>query len=232
MKLTPVQTRIVGCLIEKEMATPDNYPLTMNGLLAACNQTTNRNPVTRLDEATVSNALLNLRHDNIVRIVYSRSNRADKYRHVLDEVLELEPEHLAVLSVLMLRGPQTASELRARTERLHPFASQEEVDGALRQLAGRDEPLVARLERRPGQKESRWAHLLGGDLAEVLASSDDEDDERESHGRPSRVDRLAALEDAVAVLRADLDWLQAAHHDLVVRLGEDVGGEPPTNTGG
>ena len=230
-QLTPVQSRIVGCLIEKEMATPDNYPLTMNALLAACNQTTNRHPVTHLEEATVSNALLNLRSDNYVRIVYSRSNRADKYRHVLHEELALEPEHLALLSVLMLRGPQTASELRARTERLHPFASQEEVDDALRQLAGRREPLVARLERRPGQKESRWAHLLGGDLAEVLG--DDEDDaEPDAPGRSApRVDRLAALEDTVAVLRADLDRLQAAHHDLVVRLGEDVGGEPPMNTG-
>lgn len=217
MNLTPVQSRIVGCLIEKEMATPDNYPLTMNALLAACNQTSNRNPVTKLDEATVGNALLNLRGENLVRIVYSRSNRADKYRHVLDEVLALEPEHLAVLSVLMLRGPQTAGELRSRTERLHPFSSQDEVDDVLRQLAGRNEPLVARLERRPGQKESRWAHLLGGDLAEALAGDDDEDDDR----RPSpRADRVAALEDAVADLRADLDRLRTAHRDLVARLGE------------
>jgi len=218
VKLTPVQSRIVGCLIEKEMATPDNYPLTINGLLAACNQTSNRNPVTKLDEPTVSNALLNLRSDNVVRIVYSRSNRADKYRHVLDEIYGLEPEHLAVLSVLMLRGPQTAGELRSRTERLHPFASQEEVDDALRQLAGRREPLVARLERRPGQKEARWAHLLGGDLAEVLAGPDDEP----ATDRPtSRSERLGALEEAVAELRADLDRLRTAHHDLVVRLGED-----------
>jgi uncharacterized protein YceH (UPF0502 family) len=219
VNLTPVQARIMGCLIEKEMATPDNYPLTMNALLAACNQTTNRNPVTKLDEATVGNALLNLRAENLVRIVYSRSNRADKYRHVLDEMLDLEPPHLALLSVLMLRGPQTASELRARTERLHPFESQDEVDDGLRQLAHRPEPLVARLERRPGQKESRWAHLLGGDLAEALAGDDDED---EAAARPAhRTDRIAALEEAVAELRADLERLQAAHHELVVRLGED-----------
>src|ERR671916_2486277 len=108
MQLTPVQVRVLGSLIEKERTTPDNYPLTMNGLLAACNQTTNRNPVTRLDEATVGNALVNLRADNVVRIVYSRSNRADKYRHALGEILPVEPEHLALLSVLMLRGPQTA----------------------------------------------------------------------------------------------------------------------------
>jgi uncharacterized protein YceH (UPF0502 family) len=221
VKLTPVQSRIVGCLIEKEMATPDNYPLTMNALLAACNQTSNRHPVTKFDEATVSNALLNLRSDNVVRIVYSRSNRADKYRHVLDEIHALEPEHLALLSVLMLRGPQTAGELRSRTERLHPFASQEEVDETLRQLAGRREPLVARLERRPGQKESRWAHLLGADLAEILATDDDdEDDEPSADGRPPRIDRVAALEDAVAGLRSDLERLQRAHRDLVARLGE------------
>ena len=223
MNLTPVQSRIVGCLIEKEMATPDNYPLTMNALLAACNQTSNRNPVTRFDEATVSNALENLRAANVVRIVYSRSNRADKFRHVLDEVLALEPQHLAVLSVLMLRGPQTGSELRARTERLHPFADQDEVDEALRELAGRDEPLVARLERQPGQQESRWAHMVGGDLSLALAGADgdaqarhQEEDSRTA-GRP---DRLGALEDTVAELRADLDRLYAAHRKLVVRLGE------------
>jgi uncharacterized protein YceH (UPF0502 family) len=219
VNLTPVQSRIVGCLIEKEMATPDNYPLTMNALLAACNQTTNRNPVTKLEEPTVSNALENLRAMQVVRIVYSRSNRADKFRHVLGEMLALEPEHLALLSVLMLRGPQTASELRTRTERLHPFASQEEVDEALRQLAGRNEPLVARLERRPGQKESRWAHLLGGDLAEVLAG--DHDDDQTDDSRPtSRTDRLTALEEAVADLRADLERLQVSHRSLVAKLGE------------
>ena len=215
----------MGCLIEKEMATPDNYPLTMNALLAACNQTSNRNPVTKLEEPTVSNALENLRAMNVVRIVYSRSNRADKYRHVLGEMLALEPEHLAVLAVLLLRGPQTASELRMRTERLFPFADQTEVDDALRQLAARNEPLVARLERRPGQKESRWAHLLGGDLAEVLAGPDD--DEPEHRHTPS-TDRLTALEEAVADVRADLADLQAdmhrlraAHRDLVAHLGEE-----------
>lgn len=224
MNLTPVQSRVVGCLIEKEMATPDNYPLTMNGLLAACNQTSNRNPVTKLDEATVGNALANLRAMNVVRIVYSRSNRADKFRHVLDEMLAVEPEHLALLSVMLLRGPQTAGELRARTERLHPFATQEEVDEGLRRLAGRSEPLVARVERRPGQKESRWAHLLGADLAEVLAGDDDDgggdDDGPAETGRAPRVDRIAVLEDAVAGLRADLDRLGQAHRELVARLGE------------
>ncbi|MDQ6726206.1 MAG: YceH family protein [Actinomycetota bacterium] len=207
------------------MATPDSYPLTMNGLLAACNQTSNRNPVTRLDEATVGNALENLRAMKVVRIVYSRSNRADKFRHVLEEVLALEPEDLAVLSVLMLRGPQTSSELRSRTERLHPFADQEEVDEVLRRLAGREESLVARLERQPGQKENRWAHLLGGDLAEVLATAADgrnpDPGDEAGAGRPApRSDRIAALEEALAELRGDVERLRAAHRNLVARLGE------------
>lgn len=223
MNLTPVQSRIVGCLIEKEMATPDSYPLTMNALLAACNQTSNRNPVTRLDEATVSNALENLRALKVVRIVYSRSNRADKFRHVLGEELVLEPAQLAVLCVLMLRGPQTASELRSRTERLHPFRVQEEVDATLAALSGRQEPVVARLDRQPGQKESRWAHRLGGDLAEVLAPAEEGPavDAMAGDSRPTpRGDRVTALEAAVAGLRADLDRLHAAHHRLVGRLGE------------
>jgi len=223
VNLTPVQARVVGCLIEKEMATPDNYPLTMNGLLAACNQTSNRSPVTRLEEPTVANALENLRALNVVRIVYSRSNRADRFRHVLHEMLALEAEHLALLSVLMLRGPQTASELRTRTERLHPFPDVEEVDEALRGLAGRQEPLVARLERQPGQKENRWAHLLGGDLGEVLAPPDDADARPPESRGASRADRLAALEEAVADLRTGLEQLQASHRDLVARLGEPDG---------
>lgn len=230
VNLTPVQARIVGCLIEKEMATPDGYPLTMNALLAACNQSSNRNPVTRLDEATVGNALENLRVLKVVRIVYSRSNRADKFRHVLDELMALEPGELAVLSVLMLRGPQTASELRSRTERLHPFADQEEVDGALLRLARGEEPLVARLDRQPGQKEGRWAHRLGGDLAEVLSPPDHEratghdhtdgDGRMAGEARAARADRIAALEEAVETLRADLDRLRGAHRSLVARLGE------------
>ena len=161
----------------------------------------------------------------VVRIVYTRSNRADKFRHVLEEVLALEPEDLAVLSVLMLRGPQTSSELRTRTERLHPFADQEEVDDVLRRLAGREEALVARLERQPGQKEHRWAHLLGGDLAEVLATAADgrtpDPGNGAGPGRPApRSDRIAALEEALTELRDDVERLRAAHRNLVARLGE------------
>lgn len=231
MALTPVQVRILGCLMEKERTTPDNYPLTLNALMSACNQTTNRHPVSKLEEATVSNALLNLRGLNLVRIVYSRSNRADRFRQVLEESLELDGGEAAVVCLLMLRGPQTASELRARSERLHPFADQEDVDDALRRLARRDEPLVAKLERQPGQKENRWAQLLGGELpgAEapsltgLAASGAGAGAGGPVAAPPSSVavptsERLAALEAALDVLRDELAQLRADHDELVREL--------------
>ncbi len=230
MALTPVQVRILGCLMEKERTTPDNYPLTLNSLMSACNQTTNRQPVSRLEEATVSNALLNLRGLNLVRIVYSRSNRADRFRQVLDEALGLDGSEAAVVCLLMLRGPQTASELRARSERLHPFADQEEVDDALRRLARRDEPLVARLERQPGQKENRWAQLLGGELpgaeapsltavAPTAASGPDGLMAAPASSVPVPTsERLAALEGAMEALRDEVVRLRAEHDELVREL--------------
>jgi uncharacterized protein YceH (UPF0502 family) len=129
---------------------------------------------------------------------------------------------MALLSVLLLRGPQTASELRSRTERLHTFEDVDEVLETLRRLAGRSEPLVARLERQPGHRENRWAHLLGGDLSEALAG-DDDDAPRIAAAAASRADRLAALEEAVADLRVDLERLQASHQDLIARLGQPDG---------
>ena len=233
MALTPVQVRILGCLMEKERTTPDNYPLTLNALMSACNQTTNRHPVSKLEEATVSNALINLRGLNLVRIVYSRSNRADRFKQVLDETLGLDGGGAAVVCLLMLRGPQTASELRARSERLHPFADQDDVDDALARLARRGEPLVAKLERQPGQKENRWAQLLGGELpgAEApsltAASSGAAGDgfglagavaaPASSVAVPTS-ERLAALEAALDALRQELDQLRADHDDLVREL--------------
>ena len=215
--LTPVQVRILGCLIEKERTTPDNYPLTMNALLSACNQTTNRYPVVTFTEATASNAVLNLRSENLLRIDYSRSNRADKYRHVLDQVLDVDDAEISILAVLMLRGPQTSAELRARTERLHGFEDQAAVDSVLARLAARPEPLVIRLAPAPGQKEARWAHLLAGEVApEDLPPSSSSSSG--SAGGPSRTERIEALEDAVAVLTAELDRLRADHDALAARL--------------
>jgi uncharacterized protein len=209
VQLTPVQVRVLGCLVEKERTTPDNYPLTMNGLLAACNQTTNRYPVVEFTEATVSNALLNLRGDDLLRIDYSRSGRGDKYRHVLGSALGLDDGELSVLAVLMLRGPQTAAELRTRTERLHAFADQAGVDAVLARLADRGQQLVVRLAPRPGQKEARWAHLLGGEVS----SDDIPAAPVPSPASQSRTERIEALEAAVAELTAEVAQLKARLED-------------------
>jgi uncharacterized protein YceH (UPF0502 family) len=212
MQLSPVQVRVLGCLIEKERTTPDSYPLTMNALLAACNQTTNRYPVVTFNASTVELAIENLRAENLLRIDYSRSNRADKYRHVLDAALDLDGAELAVLSVLMLRGPQTAAEVRTRTERQHPFADQAELDATLARLARRPDPLVVRLEPAPGQKEARWAHLLAGEVAiESMPGAAEAP-------RSPRAERLEALESAVVALREDLDALRSEHQALAEQL--------------
>jgi uncharacterized protein YceH (UPF0502 family) len=217
VELSPVQVRVLGCLLEKERATPDNYPLTMNALLHACNQTTNRNPVVSFNEATVDSAISNLRAAGLVRVVYSRSNRAEKYRHVLDEALSADNAELAVLSVLMVRGPQTSSEVRARTERLHPFADQAEVEDTLARVATRPDPLVVRLPPAPGQKEARWAHLLAGEVpAEAAAAT------AAGPPRSPRADRIEALESALAALTEEVDRLRADHEALATQLRELV----------
>ena len=216
--LTPVQVRILGCLIEKERTTPDNYPLTMNALLSACNQTTNRYPVVTFTEATASNAILNLRSENLLRIDHSRSNRADKYRHVLDQVLDVDEAEISLLAVLMLRGPQTSAELRTRTDRLHGFGDQHEVESVLARLASRPQPLVIRLAPLPGQKEARWAHLLAGEVSldEVAAATS----ASSVAAGPSRTERIEALEAAVADLTAQHERLRADHDALASRLGD------------
>lgn len=212
MELTPVQVRVLGCLVEKERTTPDTYPLTMNALLTACNQTTNRWPVVSLGEATVGNAIENLKGVGLLRVVYSRSNRADKYRHVLGEAWGLDDGELAVLGVLMLRGPQTMAELRTRTERSHSFADMDELGAALSRLAARDEPLVVDLGRSPGQKEPRWGHLLGGDVPADSGLPVTE------APRSSRSERIDALEVTVTTLGDDLRQLRADHDALADRL--------------
>jgi uncharacterized protein len=200
IELSPVQQRVVGALAEKELATPDNYPLSMNALLAACNQSTNRDPVVAFSEETVDNALANLRSSGVVRVVYSKGMRVDKYRHVLDEVLGITEPELAIVTVLLLRGPQTGAELRARTERLHPFEDQAAVDAALSGLVSREPALAELLDRQPGQKEQRWAHRLGPATYSFEAAP---------AAAPEQpvppVDRLAVLEARLAALEARLD---------------------------
>ncbi|HEU5083196.1 MAG TPA: YceH family protein [Acidimicrobiales bacterium] len=169
--LSPEQQRVLGSLAEKEATVPDTYPMTLRGLQTACNQKNNREPVTDLDEATIQRVLDELKARNLARFVYaSHGARTTKFRHVLHERLRLEPAELALLTVLLLRGPQTVNELRTRTERAHAFADNDEVVVTLEALAGRDDPIVVHLPRQPGQKETRWMHLLGDADVEALAA--------------------------------------------------------------
>jgi uncharacterized protein len=159
MDAEPAELRVLGCLIEKQRTTPDVYPLSLNALRLACNQSTNRDPVVEYDEPTIRDALQRLSARGWVRLASGPGSRAVKYRHLFDEALRVSgPE----ISLLMLRGPQTIGELKTRAERLHRFESTAEVDEVLRGLAQRE--LVAQLDRRPGQKEERWTQLLGSDV--------------------------------------------------------------------
>jgi hypothetical protein len=192
-----VEIRVLGCLIEKQRTTPDAYPLSLNALRLACNQTTNRDPVVDYDERTIKAALERMSNRGWTRLASGAGSRSLKYRHLLDEALGLSDEELSLLAILMLRGPQTVGELKQRTERLHRFDSLPEVAETLDALARRE--LVVRLERGPGQKEERYAQLLG----------EDEQMDVRSDGAPDVEERLDRLEEAVAELRTRLDRYSA-----------------------
>jgi uncharacterized protein YceH (UPF0502 family) len=192
-----VELRVLGCLIEKQQTTPDQYPLSLNALRLACNQTTNRDPVVAYDDETIRDGLTRLSRRDWVRLASGRGSRAVKYRHLLDEALGLSTAELSLLAVLMLRGAQTPGELKQRTERLHPFASLADVEETLERLVGRE--LVGRLPRRPGQKEIRYAQLLGGPVEDAVARPPDATVPQSDLGA-----RLAALEERVARLEQRL----------------------------
>jgi uncharacterized protein len=162
-----VEIRVLGCLIEKQRTTPDAYPLTLNSLRLACNQSTNRDPVVDYDETAIRGALERLGRRGWTTLASWSNRRAMKYRHTLDTALGLFEAEMALLCVLMLRGPQTPGELKQRTERLHAFAGLEEVEDTIRRLIDRE--LAAALPRRPGQREGRYAQLLGGAEEEAPA---------------------------------------------------------------
>jgi uncharacterized protein YceH (UPF0502 family) len=170
VELTAEEGRVLGALVEKELTTPQGYPLTDNALVAACNQTTSRDPVVSYDVATVRVAVRSLREQGLLRTVHRTGERSDKHRHELPAALDLSLEQVAVLAVLLLRGPQTAAEVRARSERMHAFGSVEEVERVLGELAARQEPLAVRLERQPGRKEARWAQRLAAAPGGVAAA--------------------------------------------------------------
>lgn len=218
MELSAEDGRVLGCLVEKELTTPQAYPLTDNALVAACNQTTNRDPVVQYDVSAVRLAVRSLREQGLVRTVHRPGERSDKHRHLVDAEWELSPAEVALLAVLLLRGPQTPGELRARTERMHAFATVEQVQEALEALAGRDEPLVIRLERLPGRKEVRYADLVVGTGPAPVATPDDPLSATEPVLHPSVPPPDLAAE--VAALRAEVTALRAEVAGLAARSGE------------
>jgi hypothetical protein len=201
--LSPVETRILGVLIEKSRTTPDVYPLTVNSLGAGCNQKTSRDPVMSLGEAEIQAVLEDLRHRALVMESYGASGRVLRYTHNFAKVYGLPAAAVDLLAVLMLRGPQTASELRANSERLHHFADASAVEAYLEELADREAgPLAVRLPRQPGAREPRWAHLLCG--APAQASTAQPAVAGQDHDLAEMADRLARLEAQVAALEAAL----------------------------
>lgn len=213
MEPDAVEIRVVGCLLEKQRATPDAYPLSLNALRLACNQATNRDPVVDYDEATVVEALRQTALRGWTRLASGAGSRARKYRHLLDEALDADDAELSLLAVLMLRGPQTPGELKQRGERLHPFADLPTVHEALEKLVERG--YVERLARRPGQKEERYAQLLGGQEGEAPAPAGAQPPVEPA---PDKVgaealappDRLERLERELAELREQVRGLREA----------------------
>ena len=202
--------RVVGSLVEKQLTTPDYYPLTMNALMHACNQISNRDPVVQYSEREVADAVEALRAKNLVYIFYGADSRVPKYKHMAREVFALSPPELAALCVLMLRGPQTVGEVRGRTGRLHEFADLREAEETLEGLVRRDEPLVTKLPRQAGRKEARYAHLLSG----PPVVEDEEEGQtgtaapRASASRAGDGERVRRLEAEVEALRGELSEMR------------------------
>jgi uncharacterized protein YceH (UPF0502 family) len=204
--LDDVEIRVLGCLVEKQRTTPDQYPLSLNALRLACNQATNRDPVVDYDEPAIRAALERLSRRGWVRLASGPGSRVAKYRHLLDDTLGRVPSQLALLAVLMLRGPQTPGELKQRVERLYPYGSTEEVEQALEALA--EHELAEKLPRRPGQSQARWQQLLGGGATAAPAAHDAER-ERGAEG-DSGSEPLSPLEARVARLEQQVAELQRA----------------------
>jgi uncharacterized protein YceH (UPF0502 family) len=203
--LNEVECRVLGSLIEKEITTPEYYPLSLNALVNACNQKSNRDPVMNLDEAAVRQALHSLDGQSLVRSVSASDSRVTKYEHRLQEAFNFYRHEIAILCVLLLRGPQTPGELRTRTERMHPFDDLGAVQSSLQHLMKREPPLVKVLPRQPGTKEARYAHLLSGDV-EVLEAKPAA--EPQSAHAPAEREGNAHLEKEVAALRQEVAGFQ------------------------
>lgn len=223
--LTAEQVRVLGSLIEKERTTPDQYPLSTNALVAACNQRNNRDPIVAYDDRLVDTTMLSLREAGLARTVRPTGNRAHKHRHVLDEAWGLDGHQLAVLAVLLLRGPQTATELRTRTERYDTGDAPLDVDAVLGSLAALDEPLVTNVGRAPGQSQDRWMHLAGEAADAATGPTPDRITDRAAGGPPSghAPDRTAGWVDSTPsapppVPGTGIDALAARVRELEHRL--------------
>lgn len=226
-QISEEEARVLGALLEKEATTPDYYPLTLNALRNACNQTSSRDPVVSYDEAMVQAALAGLREKGLARVVYSRSNRAVKYRHVLEETLGLAEQERAIICLLLLRGPQTAAELRSRSERLADFSDPGDLEQALDRLGSRPDRLVQQMERLPGHREARFEQLLadtGARFARAPAgAASPGSGARAPAPAPGPADaglasRVAALEAEVASLRDLVEAVRVQVEYLVSQL--------------
>jgi uncharacterized protein YceH (UPF0502 family) len=203
--LNEVECRVLGSLIEKEITTPEYYPLSLNALVNACNQKSNREPVMSLDEAAVRQALHTLDGQSLVRSVSASDSRVTKYEHRLQEAFNFYRHEIAILCVLLLRGPQTPGELRVRAERMHAFDDLSAVQSSLQHLMKREPPLVKILPRQPGTKEARYAHLLSGDVIEPEGKSEKEP---QIATAPADGNRISILEMEVASLKDDITDLR------------------------
>jgi uncharacterized protein YceH (UPF0502 family) len=215
--LIAAETRVLGCLLEKQRTTPDAYPLSLNALRLACNQSTNREPVVEYDEATIRDALHRLERRRFVRLASGAGSRAAKYRHLLDEALPIDEAERAILCVLMLRGPQTPGELKQRAERMYAFAGLGDVHDALARLIARE--LAIRLQRRPGQKEERYAQLLedqtqDGSAASASANGGDSTARPEASPAPGAAESARADEGGLEELRERVERLEGEVAEL------------------
>jgi uncharacterized protein YceH (UPF0502 family) len=208
MELTSEEGRVLGCLVEKQLTTPQLYPLTENALIGACNQTTNRDPVVAYDVSTIRRTARSLREKGLLRMVHRTGERSDKHQHLLDTALTLSVGQLSLLAVLLLRGPQTLAELRARSERMNAFDTLAQVQEALEALTDRDDPLVARLEREPGRKEGRYGQLLV--VVEQAPASPPLDQRSSPEGLTlvGLAREVEVLRDEVAELRTQIEALR------------------------
>jgi uncharacterized protein YceH (UPF0502 family) len=203
--LSSVEARVLGSLVEKEITTPEYYPLSLNALANACNQKNNREPVTNLDEDQIRQALHGLEDDGLAGPVRGTESRVTKYEHRMQEVFNFTRGEIAVVCVLLLRGPQTPGELRGRSERMHRFEELSDVQSTLQRLMQREPPLVKVLPRQPGTKEARYAHLFSGEPAEVLVNTEATESAVTGRGLAQMEAEIAALREEVAELRGQVE---------------------------